>query len=60
MLLWILSPFSLSTFPVRWLRVLRSMEGQTSGAKDIVAHSARFRVGITYLASAVGTFLVGR
>jgi len=56
----VLSPFSLATFPVRRLRVLRSMEEKQDGQKIACHPPQLFHMIFAQLNPAVGTFLAGR
>ncbi len=48
-----LSPFSVSTFPVRGLRVLRLMEEKAGRTEDRAASATGFRVRFTQLTATV-------
>ena len=48
-----LSPFSLSTFPVCGLRVLRSMQETAGRAEDRTAPATGFHVGFTQVTATV-------
>ena len=43
-----------------WLGVFRFVQGEAGRAEEIVAGVTRFRVGLTYFASAIGTLFVAR
>ena len=55
-----LSPFSLSTFPMRWLRLLRPMKEKAGRTENREASATGFRVGFAQLTTTIRALRAGR